>query len=81
MKLINCKTSQIIESIQNPFNKDCVEDITIRIARKTIFGNLRNKPFSACIEFIKDNTKGEHRLEDDNFETLLKRIESLVNNL
>jgi len=79
MKLIASNNSQIIESIQNPFDKDKVKQIRIVIDRKPIFEHWKH--FKATIEFINNNTSGEHHIEDDNFEMLLKRIELIVNNL
>jgi len=68
----------VIAAYNNPFQKDCVDSITIDI-RKRAF--LYGKKFSATIRMKNNKTSANHDIGADSFPELLQKIDEFINSL
>ncbi len=74
------KSDKAISELSQPFVKDCVTSINIEIAKTpSIF--REGKKCKATIWFKKGNTSGNHDVYDDDFQTLMTRIKSVIESL
>lgn len=69
--------NNFISELKNPFDKNCIEVIRMRID-KDWHGNSQ---FRAYIEFKNGSTSGEQSINAVDFVDLVKKVEEFIKNL
>lgn len=64
--------------LNDPFQKDCVEEIFITCRRTPFFSSKR---FTATVEFENGRTEGKQRFEADTFEGIVKQVDQFIGGL
>lgn len=64
-----------ISELKNPFNKDCIQLVTIWICKTW------TPQFQSKIKFINGNTTGEQNLEAQDFKSIIKKTEDFIESL
>lgn len=66
-----------LSALNNPFQKDCVEKISIEIYSKKTYG----RSVECSIRFVNGSTTGYHKIEADNLESAIYQIKNLIESL
>jgi len=76
----NNSKSDAIQKFSNPFDKDGVNSISFFIYRKpSMFRN--NKKGEATVHFQKGDTEGKQIFYSDDFQDLVKQVDTFINSL
>lgn len=73
----NEQRSELLNLINNPFSKSCIDDITMR-AYKNWSGGIE---IYAKVSFKNGNTSGEQRLEAKTLPELMMKVYEFCNSL
>ena len=72
--------NDILSTIKDPFNKDCIKDIDIHIT--TSWSTPPKRYCWATVTFQNGNTKGEQRFGNhDDFKTLMTEVQVFMDEL
>lgn len=77
MNLLGNKNNYISE-LKNPFDKDCVKDISFYLFKSRVSGNFN---FASNVSFENGGTEGKQKFTANNFAELVKKTEDFINNL
>jgi antitoxin component YwqK of YwqJK toxin-antitoxin module len=80
MNLLGNNKTKELQNFKNPFDKDGVNSITFHIHRRpSMFRD--NKRGEATIYFTNGNTEGKQTIYADDFQDLVKQVDTFINSL
>jgi hypothetical protein len=78
--LDNDGKSRALTNFNNPFDKDGVVSVTFHIHKKPSFFR-NNKKGEATVYFSKNDTEGKQTFYSDDFQDLIKQVDTFINQL
>lgn len=78
MSNLNFKTKQLSE-LKDPFSEECIESVNFYCRRKKFLGE--GPDFRATVEFKNGGTQGKQSFEAENFEALVKKVDTFIKSL
>ena len=70
------ESTQDLCGFRNPFNSNSLHHISIHLGKGIFIDTVR---FDATVYFENGETKGEHKIIADDFQSLMKKLEQFTN--
>lgn len=77
-ELFRINSNNKISPVNNPFSKTCITDVTV-CGRKRMFGE--DWYFSGIIKFQNGNTSGEHKIEGDSMNDVIRKTDVFIHSI
>lgn len=78
MNVINAFNGSKISQLNDPFQRDYIRSIHIHVNKGVFSGKVI---CSAIVEFENENTKGTHRIQAEDFQGVVDKLNSFIGTL